>query len=178
MSKHFFAAFILTLCLWGFDAFALEEAVNIFAQSRPVPTRKIQDTLGKNVTLSDFKGDFVLAVFWSRNCAPCIQELKSLAAFQKKVKANRIKVILISTKEEWVSASEEKRFLARFGASNIESFFDPKGQLASDLGIFSTPSTALINTKSEEIGRIRGSAQWDDIQVVRYIYKLKRKYGS
>ena len=49
--------------------------------------------------------------------------------------------------------------------------------LAEDLGIFTSPNTVLINRKGEEIGRIRGSIDWDDDDVIEYIYKIKAQHG-
>ena len=47
-----------------------------------------------------------------------------------------------------------------------------------DFGVFSYPHTVMVDQSGEEIGRISGSVDWDDDDVIEYIYKLKAKYGQ
>lgn len=154
-----------------------EEGVNIFDKPREAPMHKIIHESGKQYRLSDFKGEFVVAVFWSRDCGPCIAELKSLNGFYNAVKGNGVKLLLISPNEEWVSVAEQKKFLRKYGAPDVDFYVDERGIVASDLGIFTSPHTVLFNESGEEIGRIRGSAKWDRDDVIEYIYQLKAKYG-
>lgn len=177
MFKHFGYVAVVLCLLPIFSAQANEDGVNIFSRPRHLPESKIIHESGKKYKLSDFKGMFVLAVFWSRDCPPCIKELKSLNGFYNEVKDNGIRLLLISPSKEWASVEEQRKFLRRFGAKDVDFFVDNNGAVASDLGIFTSPHTVLINKKGEEIGRIRGSAQWDDDRVIEYIYQLKAKHG-
>ena len=154
---------------------AKESAVNIFAVSRDAPQRKIIHESGNAVSLSDFKGQFVVAVFWSKNCGPCLKELKDLNVFYKKALFDNIRLILISPKSEWRSAVEQRIFLKKYGAPNVEFYTDKKGELAADFGIFTTPHTVLINENGQEIGRIRGTAKWADDRVLTYIKTLTQQ---
>ncbi len=167
---------IFSVFLFVFPVFA-EEGVNIYAEPREVPRHTIIHESGQRYSLSDFKGDFVLAVFWSRDCGPCIGELKSLNGFHNATKDYGVKLLLISPNEEWSSVAEQKRFLKRYGATDVDFYVDERGIVASDFGIFSSPHTVLINESGQEIGRIRGSAKWDREDVIDYIYQLKEKYG-
>ena len=131
---------------------------------------------GKSFGLDDFRGEFVIAIFWSRYCAPCIQELPKISTFQEKTKGTNIKVVMISPASDWVSASEQKRFLTQFQAGDLEYYVDRKGDLSADLGIFTSPNTVLVNSKGKEIGRIRGTVEWDRDDLVEYIYNIKAKH--
>lgn len=178
MFKHFFTAVLMSALLWSLPAQPAEKGVNIFAQPRRLPESTITDQYGRSHKLSDFKGEFVVAVFWSRDCPPCIKELRSLNGFYNQVKNNGVRLLLISPSQNWASTAEQQRFLRRFGAGDVDFYVDNSGQAASALGIFTSPHTVLINKNGEEFGRIRGSAQWDDRQVIEYIYQLKAKYGA
>ncbi len=79
---------------------------------------------------------------------------------------------------EWKSLEEQQRFLRKYGAPDLDFYVDKKGDLSADLGIFTSPNTVLINRHGQEIGRIRGSAEWDDDDVIEYIYKIKAQHNQ
>ena len=173
--KHFFQIlFFVFGLIFSFDVTAKTDAVNIFAESRDVPKRLIIHENGKGYSLSDFKGEFVVAVFWSKTCGPCLKELADLNTFYKNALPQGIRLILISPKSEWKSAVEQRLFLKKLKAPDIEFYTDKKGKLAGDFGIFSTPHTVLIDENAQEIGRIRGTAKWADKRVLNYIKSLKK----
>ena len=157
---------------------ASEKGVNIYGAARDVPSKAVYGEAGNRVRMDDFKGDFVLAVFWSRYCVPCIRELESLNEFARQTKNDGIRVILISPKEEWQGGfAEQRRLLSKYGAPDLETYVDDKSDLAAAFGIFSSPVTVLIGREGKEIGRIRGSAEWDSQDVIEYMYKIKAEHG-
>ena len=167
----------IILCLVLFaQSVKAEKGVNLFAYSRDLPKTNIYNQYGKAISLRDFSGDFLIAVFWSKTCIPCLRELDDLNVFVNKTKDNGIKVILISPESDWTREGEQKAFLKRYGAENLDFYVDKKKKIATDFGIFTSPHTVLINKESEEIGRIRGAVDWDDEDVIEYMYKVKAKY--
>ncbi len=175
MSKKTVLTFLLAF-LMSFEVLA-KDAVNIFEFPREMPNREIISESGKKVKISDFKGDFILLVVWSRHCTPCVRELDDLNGFVNKTKDNGIRVVMLSPDKEWESMAEQRQFLNKFKAPDLEIYNDIDGKLAEDLGIFTSPHTVLINKSGEEIGRIRGSAEWDSDDVIEYIYKIKAQHG-
>lgn len=166
--------FLIIVCLvvWGLVSEA-QAKVNIFAYSRPAPETKVYDSLGKSVGFADYRGDFIIAVFWSKTCIPCLREMPDLKSFVQKTEGNGIKVMLISSEKEWISANEQEELLKKHGGDGIAHFVDRKSALANEFGIFSSPHSVLINVDGMEIGRIRGAVDWDDEEVIEYIYKLR-----
>lgn len=167
----------LSFVLFSFSTLAREEAVNIYAVPRDMPKREIINEWGQKVKLNSFKGNFVLLMVWSRNCVPCIKELDNINSFVNKIKDDNIKVIMLSPNTEWTTAEEQRNFVTKFKAPDLDLYTDVDGKLAEDLGIFTSPHTVLINTKGQEIGRIRGAAEWDDDKVIKYIRNLKEQHG-
>lgn len=174
--KKLILAILLAAGLTG-TAQAGERGVNIYDTPRKVPAKEIIHNDLKRYKLSDFPDKFVMAVFWSRNCVPCVKELDSLNNMSKKVKDNGLQVVLVSPSREWGSIEEQRRFLDKYGAKDMDFYVDENGNLASELGIFTSPHTVLVNRKGEEIGRIRGTAEWDDDDVIEYLYKIKAQHG-
>lgn len=170
--------YFIILIFETMTAAAAEKGVNIYAYPRDVPSKVIFNDMGQKVKISDFSGKFLMIVFWSRHCVPCIRELKSLNAFADKTQSDGIKVILVSDKKEWQGgADEQRRFLTKYGAGGLDAYVDNRGDLAAAFGIFSSPVTVLISREGKEIGRIRGSADWDEDEVVEYMYRIKAEHG-
>lgn len=175
--KKFLIALIFLGLGSSFAAARNNDAVNIYDEPRELPSRPLYDEFGKKVKLSDFKGNFVVTIFWSRYCSPCIRELDNLNNYQNIVKNDGIRVVLISPDTEWNSIEEQKKLLKKYKAQDLDFYVDADGKVASDLGIFTSPNTVLINKDGKEIGRIRGSADWDSDEVVEYLYKIKAAHG-
>lgn len=177
MLKKYIFILLTVFCVgaWGWGK---DDHVNIYDEPRDLPDRKmfLHEENGKSFGLDEFKGKFVIAIFWSRFCAPCLQELEKLSKFQEKTKETNIKLVLISPASEWVSAAEQKRFLTQFHAGDLDYYVDRKGDLSADLGIFTSPNTVMINSEGKEIGRIRGTAEWDKDDLIEYVYNIKAKH--
>lgn len=168
---------VVALFVWAFVASAAERGINLYQIPRSAPSRVVYGEAGNRVRLSDFNGDFVIAVFWSRYCTPCIRELDSLRRFAERTGNNGIRVILISPQKEWPDGfPEQKRFLQRFGGNGLEIYVDHKNDLTAALGIFSSPVAVLISRNGQEIGRIRGSVDWDNPNVIEQILKIKASH--
>lgn len=164
---------ILVMALVWCENAAAKSGLNLFAYPREAPKTPIYTPAGQALKLSDFKGEFLLVMFWSRYCAPCIKELDDINEFVLKTRNNGIKVLLVSKDDEWTDVTEQRELLKKYKAPDVDFYTDKEGKLSGDFGIFSSPHTVLINTKSEEIGRIRGSVDWGDDDVIEYIYKIK-----
>lgn len=170
MFKKILLVFVL-LC-FASTAWA-EKGANIFAYPRKVPETSIYNQYGQAFKLKDFAGDFLIVVFWSKTCIPCLREMDNLNEFANQTKDNGVRVILVSPAEDWMNEDEQKAFLKRYGAADLDAYVDRKAALATDFGIFTSPHAVLVNGESMEIGRIRGSVDWDDEDVIEYIYKIK-----
>ena len=164
------------LSVFFVNASANASGVNMYETPRTLPQSQIVGENGAKFKLTDFKGDFVLAHFWSRYCGPCLKELKSLNNFHNTVKNEGIRLILISPDDEWFDRGEQRQFLKRYGATDLEFYVEEKEKLSSDFGIFTNPHTVVINQKGQEIGRFRGSETWDKPKVIKYVRELKNKY--
>ena len=153
-----------------------KNGVNIFTYPREVPNIKIFDQYGKAFSLKDFNNKFLIVVFWSKSCVPCIREIDDINEFIKKTHGSDLKLIMVSSEKEWLSPEEQKTFLKRYHGEDIEFYTDRKSSLANNFGIFTSPHTVLINKNSLEIGRIRGSVDWDDDDVIEYMYRLNAEH--
>ncbi len=168
--------FLTILSIFFITTAQAKSGVNIFTYPRNVPDAKIFNKHGQSFYLRDFSGDFLIVIFWSKTCVPCIKEIDDINHFIKKTKGTGIKLITVSPEKEWISPEEQAAFLRKYGGENIDFYSDRKSALSNSFGIFTSPHTVLIDKNSMEIGRIRGSVDWDDDDVIEYIYNLSSKY--
>lgn len=113
---------------------------------------------GGEVTLADFEGKVLLVNFWATWCAPCREEMPSIAALGEAFQAEDFAVVTIATGRNPAPAIAS--FLAEVGLEEMPVYTDPKQQLARDMGVMGLPVTILMDREGREVARLVGGADW------------------
>lgn len=131
--------------------------------AREPPRDAFRDGSGNAVRLADFKGRPVLLNFWATWCAPCVNELPSLARLAANPAPGDPLVVILNL--DRAGAASIPDFLTEVGAATLEPYTDPAKALMRGFRINGLPTTILIGADGAEIGRHEGEAEWDSASV-------------
>ncbi|MGZ3277419.1 MAG: TlpA family protein disulfide reductase [Caulobacteraceae bacterium] len=118
---------------------------------------------GKPMKLADLKGQVVVVNFWATWCAPCKEEMPSLAKLAKDYAGKGVKVVAISV-DRLQDGPAAKDFLKTHGG--LEFYNDPEYRVVFGLkprpdGI---PTTVIYDKDGKEQARLSGGADWSTDQ--------------
>ncbi|MEM9706645.1 MAG: TlpA disulfide reductase family protein [Pseudomonadota bacterium] len=136
---------------------AVADFTYAFMARRAPGERFLRD--GAETTLVDFRGKTVLVNFWATWCAPCLKELPSLNALQKKLGSETFEVVAVAADPKGPEAA--KKYLRELDIDALTLYTDQKLALASAVGGVSVlPVSILYDANGKEIGRLRGETDW------------------
>jgi len=132
------------------------------------PAFEITDDNGRGVSLSDFRGKYVLLNFWATWCPPCVEEMPSLSALHDRMKDLGLVVLGISVDE---SREEYERFLDRSGLT-FPTVRDPERSVSARYGTVKYPETYLIDPEGIVIRKYINWQDWNRPDIVNYLTSL------
>jgi thiol-disulfide isomerase/thioredoxin len=135
------------------------------ADKLPAPPVAFADQSGKTATLADFRGHVVLVNLWATWCAPCVQEMPSLARLQAKL--GDLRILAIS--EDRQGATLVPPFIEKNRIKGLAIYLDPKNDADHALGVEGLPTSFLIDRDGHILGKLEGAADWDSPAMVRLI---------
>ncbi|SKA30489.1 Peroxiredoxin [Chitinophaga eiseniae] len=139
----------------------LDKARDLVSGNVVAPDFTINDTEGKPVSLSAYRGNYVLVDFWASWCVPCRRENPNVLAAYEKYKNKGFKVLGVSLDTDrklWLKAIKEDKLPWK----QVCDFKADQGKAAKAYEISSIPSNVLIDPNGKIVGKdLRGGVLHD-----------------
>jgi peroxiredoxin len=153
-------AFVVTL------SFTLEE--HAAAEGKKAPPFSIRTDSGRTITPAHFGGKLLVLNFWATWCPPCVDEVPSLDALQRRFANKGVVVLGVSVDD---NPNLYREFLAKNRVSFLTARTGSKG-LSADYGTFKFPETYLIDQSGVVVKKVMGKEDWNDDRVISYVQSL------
>ncbi|MEE9492263.1 MAG: TlpA disulfide reductase family protein [Gammaproteobacteria bacterium] len=131
MSRHILIISLLFACIVG----------TAFASNETAPDFTLKSNHGKNVKLSDLRGDVVMINFWATWCGPCRQEMPALEALYQEYQDLGFTILGVNVEED---SSKATSMIKDFGIS-FPVLFDTSSKASKLYDVSTMPSTVLVD---------------------------------
>ncbi|MEQ1886404.1 MAG: TlpA disulfide reductase family protein [Bryobacteraceae bacterium] len=157
---------VLTGALVWVVSGTLEQRVVVAGDT--APDFAITTESGKTLTRSSFGGKVLVLNFWASWCAPCVEEIPSLIAFQNELAKDGVVVVGVS-----IDANEKlyKQFLDRYKV-NFATSRDPEANVSASYGTFQIPETYIIDNTGKVREKIIANVNWMDPDLLKRVKAL------
>jgi thiol-disulfide isomerase/thioredoxin len=140
------------------------------ATPTPAPDAAFTDAAGKTHTLAEFKGKAVVLNLWATWCAPCVEEMPTLAKLEAATQGQPLAVVPVSL-DVTDDVANAEAFIAK--RPPLPFYSDPKSSLAFALKSETLPTTVLIDAQGNIRARVSGGADWSGPDAQRVIAALE-----
>jgi thiol-disulfide isomerase/thioredoxin len=132
----------------------------------------LPDVAGNSVSLSDFRGKWVIVNYWATWCPPCLEEIPDLVSLYEE---NRDSVVVLGVNYEEVN----QEYLEEFVDSHMMSYpvvrSDPVP--VTPLGpVLGLPTTYIISPQGERMARQEGPVTRESIEA--YLERKQRELSA
>jgi len=157
---------ILLLLINSFITNASDELMSAIMPIKAAPALTLPDTNGELITLTDYKGKYVLINFWAYWCGPCIKEFPALQKLHQALNPQGLEILAIHAGPYEDSGSD---FLKSANIS-FKVLLDEEIKLKG-WKVPALPLSYLIDPKGNLIYQAIGSKEWD-IAAFKKLMKL------
>jgi thiol-disulfide isomerase/thioredoxin len=136
----------------------------------PAPDATFTDAAGKTHTLAEFKGKAVVLNLWATWCAPCVEEMPTLAKLETATQGQPLAIVPVSL-DVTDDVTNAEAFIAK--RPPLPFYSDPKSSLAFALKSETLPTTVLIDAQGNIRARVSGGADWSGPDAQKVIAALE-----
>ena len=142
---------------------------NLIIHDKPkkITNLTFKDINLQEVDLSKNKGKIVILNFWATWCAPCKKEMPSL----EKLAQDLPQIDIYPINMEPPNKLRVRDWLQEIGVVSLNTYFDPKLDLAKKFKLIGMPTTVLLDKDGNEFGRVIGEIDFTDKEFIKILKK-------
>ena len=122
---------------------------------------------GRHVTPETFGGKVLVLNFWATWCAPCVEEIPSLNAMQRRFANSGVVVVAVSVDKH---QQKVNAFLQRIPVT-FQTANDPNSDVSAEYGTFQIPETYIIKD-GRVMRKFAAAEDWGSDDMTQYIQSL------
>jgi thiol-disulfide isomerase/thioredoxin len=150
--------------------------LTVIADAPPMPMRAIQDGQGRVTSLHAFSGQVLVVNLWATWCAPCMEEMPTLGALQRRF-AGRIRVIPVNV-DDTAHLEQANQELARLTQGALPLYNDNSRGILFDVNAPGMPVTIIYDRRGHEVARLVGGADWSGDAAAHVIESVLNGEGA
>jgi thiol-disulfide isomerase/thioredoxin len=139
----------------------------------PAPAVPFTDAAGKAHTLAEFKGKAVIVNLWATWCAPCVQEMPTLAKLAQASVGQPVAVVPISL-DSADDVANAQAFIAKRPPLPFYSDVKYAVPFGFKPSVATLPTTLLIDAAGNVRGRVAAGADWSGPDAKRVVEALEK----
>ena len=158
------------LCILFVGLFILGAANAANIQGK-APNFTLKSNTGKNVKLSELRGQVILLNFWASWCGPCRQEMPLLEKLHKRYSALGFTVLGVNVEED----PRKAKTLLKDISVSFPILFDTSNKVSKQYKVSAMPSTVMIDRNGNMRYLHKGYKPGDEAQYKKWVKKLVRE---
>jgi peroxiredoxin len=135
------------------------------------PNFTLKSNSGKNVKLSELRGQVVLLNFWASWCGPCRQEMPLLEKLHKRYSALGFTVLGVNVEED----PRKAKTLLKDISVSFPILFDTSNKVSKQYKVSAMPSTIMIDRDGNMRYLHKGYKPGDEAQYKKWVKQLIRE---
>ncbi|MDZ4761334.1 MAG: TlpA disulfide reductase family protein [Alphaproteobacteria bacterium] len=129
------------------------------SQDLPIPAAPFLDAAGQPHTFGEFAGKVVVLNIWAEWCAPCVEEMPTLAGLQKLFPDGDVVVLPVAFGYE-DKRDSARTLLTKLVGDGLPFYYDSTYNVTYDAKTGAFPSTIIYGKDGKEAARLVKPADW------------------
>ena len=149
----------------------LSNDVSAGIEQTSAPDFTLKRVDGRNLRLSEYRGEVVLINFWASWCGPCRQEMPILSDLHERYKSLGFTVLGINVEED---STDARRLLGKMPVS-FPVLLDNTSSVSKQYDVVAMPSTVLVDRNGNMRYLHKGYKPGLEEQYLRQVRELIRE---
>jgi peroxiredoxin len=128
------------------------------------------DSIPKEKSLADYRGQVVMINVWATWCLPCRVEMPSIEALHKEYGPKGLKIVAVSIDDPGTD-SGIRAFAKQYGLT-FEILHDPKGQITDLYDISGYPETFIVGRDGVIRKKLMSATDWNSPEARALVDRL------